>query len=127
MIYKDLLPTIANQSKCKRLKVGAIIVKDKNIVAYGYNGTPHGWCNECEENGVTKPEVIHAEANAILKAARSTISTSDAIMYATHSCCTECAKMIIQSGIKEFHYIEQYRNTLGLEFLEKCGIRTYQI
>jgi len=127
MIYKELLPIIANQSKCNRLKVGAIIVKDRNIVAFGYNGTPHGWCNDCEDNGVTKPEVIHAEANAILKAARSTISTDGAVMYATHSCCTECAKMIIQSGIVEFNYIEQYRDRLGLEFLEKSGIRTHQI
>ena len=126
-MYKEIVKIIAQQSKCNRLKVGAVIVKDKNMIAYGYNGTPHGWCNECEEDGVTKPEVIHAEANAILKAARTTISTDGAIMYATHSCCTECAKLIIQSGIIEFHYIEEYRNTLGLEFLEKCGIRTCKI
>ena len=126
-MYKEIVQIIAQQSKCNRLKVGAVIVKDKNMIAYGYNGTPHGWCNECEQDGVTKPEVIHAEANAILKAARTTISTDGAIMYATHSCCTECAKLIIQSGITEFHYIEEYRNTLGLEFLEKCGIRTCKI
>lgn len=127
MRYELLLEDIASFSKCQRLKVGALIVKDKNIVAFGYNGTPHGWCNDCEENGVTKPEVIHAEANAILKAARSTISTGGAIMYSTHSCCTECAKMIIQSGIVEFNYLEEYRNRLGLEFLEKCGIRTSKL
>lgn len=127
MRYELLLEDIASFSKCQRLKVGALIVKDKNIVAFGYNGTPHGWCNDCEENGVTKPEVIHAEANAILKAARSTISTDGAIMYSTHSCCTECAKMIIQSGIVEFNYLEEYRNRLGLEFLEKCGIRTCKL
>lgn len=126
-MYKEIVQIIAQQSKCNRLKVGAVIVKDKNMIAYGYNGTPHGWCNECEQDGVTKPEVIHAEANAILKAARTTISTDGAIMYSTHSCCTECAKLIIQSGITEFHYIEEYRNTLGLEFLEKCGIRTCKI
>ena len=126
-MYKEIVKIIAQQSKCNRLKVGAVIVKDKNMIAYGYNGTPHGWCNECEEDGVTKPEVIHAEANAILKAARTTISTDGAIMYATHSCCTECAKLIIQSGITEFHYIEEYRNTLGLQFLEKCGIRTCKL
>ena len=110
-----------------RLNVGAVIVKDRNVIAFGYNGTPHGFPNVCELDNVTKPEVIHAEANAILKAARSTESTEGATLFCTHSCCVECAKMIIQSGITHFIYKTQYRDDTGLRLLQRAGIEVEQM
>jgi len=125
-LYMDLADRISAESKCLRLNVGAVIVKDKNIIAFGWNGMPTGFPNACEIDNVTKPEVIHAEANAILKAARSTESTEGATIFCTHSCCVECAKMIIQSGITEFIYRTQYRDHAGLLLLERAGVKVTQ-
>ena len=113
----------ADLSSAERLKVGAIIVKDGRIISIGYNGTPSGWDNTCEVDDVTKPEVIHAEANAISKLARSTESGYGAEMYLTHSPCIECAKLIHASGIVRVFYQTTYRSDAGIEFLRDCGVR----
>lgn len=113
----------AENSYCKRRQVGALIVKDKIIISDGYNGTPSGFENVCEdENNVTKPYVLHAEANAITKIARSNNSSNGATMYVTASPCIECAKLIIQAGIKRVVYSEKYRLEDGIELLERSGI-----
>lgn len=125
-LYMDIAKRIAKESKCQRLNVGAVIVKDRNLIAFGFNGTPTGFPNTCEIDNVTVPEVIHAEANAILKAARSTESTEGATLFCTHSCCVECAKMIIQSGISKFIYATQYRDDSGLRLLHRAGIEVEQ-
>lgn len=113
----------AENSYCQRRKVGAIVVKDKMIISDGYNGTPEGFENVCEdENNVTKPYVLHAEANAITKLARSNNSSNDATMYVTASPCIECAKLIIQAGIKRVVYSEKYRLEDGIELLKRANI-----
>ena len=113
----------AENSYCKRRRVGALIVKDKMIISDGYNGTPSGFENVCEEeNNVTKPYVLHAEANAITKIARSNNSSNGATMYVTASPCIECAKLIIQAGIKRVVYSEKYRLEDGVELLKRAGI-----
>jgi len=113
----------AENSYCKRRQVGALIVKDKMIISDGYNGTPSGFENICEdENGMTKPYVLHAEANAITKIACSNNNSKDATLYVTASPCIECAKLIIQAGIKRIVYSEKYRLTDGIELLEKAKI-----
>lgn len=122
ILYLDLAHRIAKESYCKRLQVGAVIVKDGNIISFGYNGTPSGMPNKCEENDVTFSYVLHAESNAITKACKSPISTEGATMYITHSCCLECAKLIIQSGIKKVYYSENYRDKAGINLLRNCGI-----
>lgn len=141
-------------SYAERLKVGAIIVKDDRVISIGYNGTPSGWSNECEEiefvddsedldyavmvaegwtfgayremagwtKRKTKPEVIHAEANAVAKLARSVECGEGASMYITHSPCFECAKLIYTAGIKKVFYENQYRTTEGINFLKKCNV-----
>ncbi|MBQ3634496.1 MAG: dCMP deaminase family protein [Bacteroidales bacterium] len=110
-------------SYCKRLQVGALMVKDKMIISDGYNGTPSGFENNCEtEENTTKPYVLHAEANAITKVARSNNSSQGATMYVTASPCLECAKLIIQAGIVRLVYSEDYRNTDGIELLRRAGI-----
>jgi dCMP deaminase len=106
-------------STATRLKVGCIIVKDDRIISIGYNGMPTGGSNVCEENGHTKPEVLHAETNAITKLAKSTESGQDAYMFCTFAPCIDCAKLILQSGIKEFHYEESYKNEDGINLLRK--------
>lgn len=107
------------QSKCNRRKVGAVIAKESRIISTGYNGTPSGFFpDECEENGITKPIVIHAEANAILFAAKNGISTKDCTLYVTLSPCIECAKMILQSGIKRLVYKEDYKDLSGIMLLK---------
>jgi dCMP deaminase len=106
-------------STATRLKVGCIIVKDDRIISIGYNGMPSGGSNVCEENGHTKPEVFHAETNAITKLAKSTESGQDAYMFCTFAPCLDCAKLIIQSGIKEFHFEHRYKNNDGLDLIEK--------
>ena len=106
-------------STATRLKVGCIIVKDDRIISIGYNGMPSGGSNVCEENGHTKPEVLHAETNAITKLAKSTESGQDAYMFCTFAPCVDCAKLIIQSGIKEFHFEHRYKNNDGLDLIEK--------
>lgn len=114
----------AENSYCARRKVGALIVKDKMIISDGFNGTPAGFENICEdENGVSKPYVMHAEANAITKIARSNNSSEGATMYVTASPCIECAKLIIQAGIQRIVYGEQYRLNDGIELLERAGIK----
>ena len=114
----------AENSYCTRRQVGALIVKDKMIISDGYNGTPSGFENVCEdENGVTKPYVLHAEANAITKIARSSNSSDGATMYVTASPCIECAKLIIQAGIKRVVYGEPYHIDDGLNLLKRAGIQ----
>lgn len=113
----------AENSYCERRKVGAIIVKDKMIISDGYNGTPSGFENICEEeNNTTKPYVLHAEANAITKVAKSNNSSEGATLYVTTSPCMECSKLIIQSGIKRVVFDEKYRITDGLDILERAKI-----
>ena len=113
----------SENSYCQRRKVGALIVKDKMIISDGYNGTPSGFENVCEDdNNVTKPYVLHAEANAITKIARSNNSSDGATMYVTASPCIECAKLIIQAGIKRVVYSEHYRLEDGIELLKRAGI-----
>ena len=112
-------------SYCKRRKVGALIVKDNMIISDGYNGTPTGFENVCEDDeGYTKWYVLHAEANAIAKVSSSTQSSNGATLYITLSPCKECSKLIFQSGIKRVVYNKKYKDTSGLEFLEKAGVET---
>lgn len=113
----------AENSYCQRRQVGALIVKDKMIISDGFNGTPAGFENVCEdENGVTKPYVLHAEANAITKIARSGNNSDGATLYVTDSPCIECAKLIIQAGIRRVIYGRQYRLTDGEDLLRRAGI-----
>lgn len=118
----------AENSYCNRRKVGALIVKDKMIISDGYNGTPSGFENICEDdNGLTKPYVLHAEANAITKIARSNNSSDGATMYVTTSPCIECAKLIIQAGIKRVIYSEKYRLEDGIDLLKRANIEVVYI
>ena len=118
----------AENSYCNRRKVGALIVKDKMIISDGYNGTPAGFENVCEdENGLTKPYVLHAEANAITKIACSSNSSKGATMYVTTSPCIECAKLIIQAGIRRVIYSEKYRLEDGLDLLRRANIEVVYI
>ncbi|MDR0681717.1 MAG: dCMP deaminase family protein [Dysgonamonadaceae bacterium] len=118
----------AENSYCKRRQVGALIVKDKMIISDGYNGTPSGFENNCEdENGLTKSYVLHAEANAITKIACSNNNSKNATLYVTASPCIECAKLIIQAGINKVVYSEKYRLTEGIELLEKANIEIVYI
>ncbi len=117
----------AENSYCKRLQVGAIVVKDKMIISDGYNGTPSGFENVCEDDNVTKPYVLHAEANAITKLARSSNNSDGATLYVTASPCIECAKLIIQSGIKRVVYGKNYRLSDGLDLMRRAGIEVIQL
>lgn len=137
--YMDTAERFGALSTAKRLQVGAIVVKDNRIISIGYNGMPAGWGNECEEEVVTeyesytdsvfvtKKEVIHAEANAIAKLARSSESGLAAEMYVTHAPCIECAKQIYSAGISKVYFKQQYRSTDGIEFLRKCKVEVEQI
>jgi dCMP deaminase len=130
--YMDVARRFSELSSARRLKVGAIVVKDDRIISIGYNGMPAGWDNNCEdvveqhEDGgqvlKTKPEVLHAESNAITKLAGSTESGRGATIFVTHQPCIECSKLIYQSGIHEVFYSEDYRSADGVEFLKKCGV-----
>lgn len=132
--YMDVAERFAQLSSATRLQVGAIVVKDDRIISIGYNGMPSGWDNCCEEEViteyesytdsvlVTKPEVIHAESNAISKLARGTESGYGATMFITHAPCIDCAKLIYQSGIATVYYKNEYRSTQGINFLNKSGI-----
>ena len=121
--YLRMAAIWAENSYCKRRQVGAILVKDKMIISDGYNGTPAGFENICEdENNLTKPYVLHAEANAITKVAASSNSSRGATIYVTTAPCIECAKLIIQSGIKRVVYSENYRVMDGLDLLKRAGI-----
>ena len=118
----------ASNSYCRRRQVGALIVKDNMIISDGYNGTPAGFENVCEdENGVTKPYVLHAEANAITKIARSGNSAEGATLYVTASPCVECSKLIIQSGIKRVVYSEEYRLDDGVRLLKRAGVEVEKL
>lgn len=157
VIYMQMAYQIAKLSYAERRKVGCLIVKDEQIVSFGYNGTPHGFDNQCEdlhavlprgdeqilelkERGyccdnhggtwsklVTKKEVLHAESNAITKLAKSTLTSKDSILYTTTSPCFDCAKLIIQAGVKEVYYCEEYMDISGINLLEQAGIKTHQV
>ncbi len=123
--YLRMARTWAENSYCKRRQVGCLVVKDKMIISDGYNGTPSGFENICEDDtNQTKPYVLHAEANAITKLARSSNNSDGATLYVTASPCIECAKLIIQSGIKKVVYGEKYRLNDGIDLLERAGIET---
>lgn len=160
-LYMDFAKRVAELSYARRLQVGAVIVKDDTVISYGYNGTPSGWDNECEDKvwdsgaggwlspeeiveqypyegyhygsermvryGLkTKPEVIHAESNAISKLAKSSNSGIGADIFITHAPCMDCAKLIYQSGIRRVFYSENYRDSSGVEFLKKSGVEVEQ-
>jgi len=136
--YMDVAERFGKLSTARRLNVGSIIVKDNRIISIGYNGMPSGWDNNCEDSvmwkdGVqltqpvlkSKPEVLHAESNAIAKLARSNESGEDATLFVTHSPCLECSKLIYQSGITTLYYKHEYRSQDGIEFLKKSNINVH--
>lgn len=130
--YMDTAERFAQLSSATRLKVGSIIVKDNRIISIGYNGMPAGWDNVCEftneDNDIeTKVEVVHAEANAIIKLARDGESGKDSTLFVTHAPCIQCAKLIYGSGIKKVYYKHTYRSNQGIQFLLKCGIELNNI
>lgn len=117
----------AECSTAERLKVGCVLVKDHRIISIGYNGMPSEWTNVCEdESGKTKPEVIHAEANAVAKLARSNESGEGSVAFITHAPCLSCAKMLYSAGVSEVVYSQGYRKTEGIDFLVNCGIPVTQ-
>ena len=136
-LYMDWACRCAKLSHARRLHVGAVIVKDDTVISYGYNGMPAGWDNNCEDivwnvhDGdyilKTKPEVLHAESNAIAKLAKSSNSGVGADLFVTHSPCLECAKLIYQSGIRRIFYGENYRDDSGIQFLEKSGVEVTKV
>lgn len=126
--YMETAEIFSKLSTANRLKVGAILVKDQRIISIGYNGTPEGWCNICEdEHNKTLPEVIHSEMNCINKLAKSNESGEGSTMFVTHSPCMECAKSIYGAGIKKVYYKNYYRDDAGIEFLKKCGIEVVHL
>ena len=126
--YLKMATTWAQNSYCKRRQVGALLVKDQMIISDGYNGTPSGFENICEdENNKTKPYVLHAEANAITKVAKSNNSSDGATMYVTSSPCLECAKLIIQAGIKRVVFTDNYRLEDGINLLKRADIEVVQV
>lgn len=138
-LYMDWAARTAQLSHARRLQVGAVIVKDDSVISYGYNGMPSGWDNNCEyeiivEDGddyatelKTRPEVLHAESNAIAKLAKSTSSGECASIFITHAPCHDCAKLIYQSGISSVYYRNAYRDTSGIDFLTKSNVKVTQI
>lgn len=141
--YMNMAWLCARMSRAERLQVGCVIIKDNNIISQGWNGTPSGWDNACEvmwpevvdpdsrtitpAQLVTKPEVLHAEMNALMKLARGSESGLGASMFVTHSPCIECSKGAYQAGIREVFYQVPYRSGAGIEFLERCGIPVHQV
>ncbi len=126
--YIEMASIWAKNSYCKRRQVGALLVKDNMIISDGYNGTPSGFENVCEdETGATKPYVLHAEANAITKVAKSGNSSAGATLYITASPCIECSKLIIQAGIRRVVYRDEYRLTDGVDLLRRAGIEVEKI
>jgi dCMP deaminase len=134
--YMKTAETFAELSHARRLHVGAIVVKDDRIISIGYNGMPAGWDNDCEDTIQhsddtvilkSKPEVLHAETNAIAKLAKSTESGLDATMFITHSPCLDCAKLIFQSGISSVFYRDSYRSEDGIQFLTKSGVTVEKV
>ena len=146
-MYMEIAGIIAKQSSAKRLQVGAIVVKEDRIISIGYNGMPSGWDNDCEyrnyrdldenyqfldEDGTTyslrtRPEVLHAETNAIAKIARSTNSSEGSTLFVTHAPCLDCSKIIHQAGINSVYYRNSYRDTQGIDFLKQCGINVEKV
>ena len=130
--FMDIAARVAQLSTARRLKVGAIIVKDKRIISLGFNGTPYGWDNNCEDQDAhtgelnTKPEVLHAETNCIAKLARSSDNGEGATLFVTHQPCMDCAKLIYQAGITTVYYGHSYRKTDGADFLVKAGVEVFQ-
>jgi dCMP deaminase len=134
--YMKIAEVTAGLSYAKRLQVGAVIVKDNQILATGYNGMPSGWENVCETETYdpdgfhitlkTKPEVLHAESNSLMKVAQSTESSKDATLFCTHAPCIECAKLIYQSGITTLYYKHEYRDDSGIKFLRLSGVDVHQ-
>ena len=134
--YMKTAETFSECSTAKRLHVGAIVVKDDRIISIGYNGMPSGWDNDCEDIKInndgqyelkTKPEVLHAETNAIAKLAKSNESGLGATMFITHSPCMDCAKLVYQSGINTVYYRNSYRNEDGIHFLQKAGVKIEKV
>ena len=126
--YIEMASVWAKNSYCKRRQVGALLVRDKMIISDGYNGTPSGFENVCEdENGITKPYVLHAEANAITKVAKSGNSSDGSTLYVTASPCIECAKLIIQAGIRRVVYRDEYRLTDCIDLLRRAGIEVEKV
>ena len=136
-LYMDWALRLAQLSHAKRLQVGAVVVKDDTVISYGYNGMPAGWDNDCEytpydDNGdpmdiKTRPEVLHAESNAIAKLAKSINSGNGADIFITHAPCLDCAKLVYQAGIKRVYFGTAYRDDSGVRFLEKSGVEVKQI
>jgi dCMP deaminase len=135
-LYMDWAKRTAQLSHAKRLQVGSVIVKNECVISYGYNGMPAGWDNNCEMevesalgeiDVVTRPEVLHAESNALAKLAKYNQGGLDADIFITHSPCLECAKLIFQSGIKCVYYGEDYRNDVGINFLRRSGVTVKKI
>lgn len=130
--YMAVAKQAAQLSVAKRLQVGAVVIKDDNIISYSWNGTPPGWDNNCEDvlpdgSLVTKKCVVHAEMNSIIKVAKSNESCKDAVLVVTHSPCDNCAKLLITAGIKEVYYGENYRDTLGIDMLSQAGIKVTKV
>jgi dCMP deaminase len=144
--YMDIAHRVSQMSYAERLKVGSILVKDGNIISFGWNGMPAGWDNNCEEKNVvqekistgvfkmtkktelkTRPEVLHAEQNTLMKVTKSTNSSEDADMFITHAPCIECAKSIFQSGIRRIFYKDTYRSEDGINFLQKCDVEVIRV
>jgi dCMP deaminase len=130
--YMDIAERVSQMSYAVRLQVGSVLVKDDNIISYGWNGTPKGWDNDCETmlpDGTlkTKLETIHSEANCLSKIAKSTISSEGATLFCTHAPCIDCAKMIYQAGIFTVYYRNEYKSTDGINFLGQSGITVQKI
>ena len=136
--YMSVADLTSNLSYARRLQVGAVIVKGNKILGTGYNGMPSGWDNNCEDEIIiecdekfiktlkTKPEVLHAESNALMKVAASTESSQGSVLFCTHAPCIDCAKLIYQSGVDTVYYRNQYRDDSGIEFLKKSGVNVTQ-
>lgn len=137
--YMKVAELTSTLSYAKRLQVGSVIVKNDSVISYGYNGMPAGWDNNCEDEIIveqdekffrtlkTKPEVLHAEMNSLMKLAKSHSSGEQASLFVTHSPCLDCAKGIYQAGIKEVFYREDYRTNAGIDFLKKCGVKVEKV
>ena len=124
----DAAEVYAQLSSSERLKVGCVVVKNDRIISIGYNGMPSGWSNECEdENGQTKKEVLHAEANAITKIARGSDSADGSVLFCTASPCIDCAKLIYQAGIDTVYYRDYYRSDEGIQFLKRSGVQVTKV
>lgn len=127
-MYMDLAYRVADMSHCTRRKVGSILVKGDGIISHGWNGMPTGWENGCEDDtNTTKREVLHAESNLLMKLSRSTESGEGSSLLVTTSPCIDCAKLILQAGVIEVFYADEYRNMDGVDFLIKSGINVYRI